>query len=292
MGKKPTRWYEYIWRMRPEHMAAIMILMAAIPIVQPLGIPQPMSYLSTDYYNTVQAIPDGGIVVIGSNVYAMDQYQNWRDGWGAQFTHWSRKKLKILCVVLDTVSHIAFEDVMRRYKLDSRYGGPYVYGKDWVMTPYIPGEEPAMAAIAADVWKACDGRDFYGVPFEQLPMMANIRSFRDVQLTTFKAYSGTHIEMFIRQWTSAAFPNVKGVASHAYEDLAYAYGKYILGTISGARGYAEYEALVGFPGEDRAKTEARNTEAFFLFVCIILGAIYLNQEKKQRVVKTPAKGGT
>jgi hypothetical protein len=289
MGSSRSAWYEYIWKMRAEHLAAIMLIVAALPIWVPLGIPMPRSYLSWDYYQTVESIPDGGVVVIGANIYEIGDYHGSRDLWGAQFTHWVKKHLKIVCVVLDTTAHMAFEDVMRRYKLDSRVGGPYVYGVDWVITPYIPGEEPAMAAVAADIWKACNGRDFYGTPFEQLPIMANIHSFRDVHLTTFKAYSGTHIEMFIRQWTSAAYPNVKGVASHAYEDLAYAYGKYILGTLSGARGAAEYEYYLGFPGEERAKIEARNTEAFLLFACIVVGAIYVNMQKRRAAAKVPER---
>jgi hypothetical protein len=291
MGSSRLAWYEYIWKMKAEQMAALMIIAAAIPLWMPLGIPMPTSYLSTDYYKTVESIPAGGVVVIGANIYEIGGYRASRDLWGAQFTHWVRKQLKILCVVLDTTAHMAFEDVMRRYRLDSRAGGPYVYGRDWVITPYIPGEEPAMKAVALDIWKACNGRDFYGTPFEQLPMMANLHSFNDVQLTTFKAYSGTHIEMFIRQWTLASYPNVKAVASHAYEDLAYAYGKFIQGTISGARGSAEYEYLINFPGEERAKIESRNTEAFLLFACIILGAVYLNRQKARQAIKAPAKEG-
>jgi hypothetical protein len=190
-------------------------------------------------------------------------------------------------------------DIMKRYKFAYQMpgeteilGGPYKYGIDWVLTPPILGEEPAMQRVAADIWEACASKDYFGTSFTQLPMMENIHSFRDVDVSSGVFYSGTHVEMFIRQWTNANpnYPNIKGVGPYAYEDVAYAYGRFIFGSNGGMRGAAEYEKLVNFkayfgrPAEDESKIEARNTQAIAIFACIALGAIHLNIEKRRRVV--------
>jgi len=213
-----------------------------------------------------------------------------KDVLASVITHMMKHNTQILFVIMDTTGHLDTEDLMKRYKFTYQLpgsaeiiGGPYKYGEDWVMTPYIPGEEAAMARVASDIWEASNSRDFYGTPYSQLPMMQKLRSFRDVDLTHLSAYSGTHIEMYVRQWTGAAFPNIRGIATHAYEDLAYAYGKFIFGTISGLRGSAEYQHLTNFAGEQRAMIESRNTEALIMFAAIALGTIHLNIQKRQRV---------
>jgi len=283
-----TEWHEYIWKMRPEHLAFVMLIACLIPTFFTLGIPIPPGYLSTDYFNSVESIPTGGIVVIGANIYDIGGYHGHRDLWGTQFYHWVRKGLKIICVVLDTTSQIAFIDVFRRYGLEKGYGGTYEYGKDFMITPFIPGEETAMARFAADIWGTCAGRDWYGTSLTELPLMANIRSFADVHLTTFKAYSGTHIEMAIRQWSSANFPNVKLVATHAFEDLAYAYGTRVMGTISGTRGNAEYAYMVRakyglpFTNEEVIKIEGRVTEGLLMWIAIAVGFVHLQIERQRR----------
>ena len=294
MGSSKTEWHEYIWKLRPNHLAAILAVMAALPLFIPLGIPMEISYLTRDFYNSIeikaaQAVAEGRRAVFAKGYLVYQVYPGRKDVAASYITHMMSHNIQLLFVILDTTGHIDVEDLMTRYKFtyklpksDVIYGGPYVYGVDWVMTPFIAGEEPAMARIASDVWEACQGKDFYGTSFDDLPMMQNIHSFRDVDLTQLDAYSGTHIEMFVRQWTSAAYPNIRAIATHAYEDLAYAYGKYIFGTLSGLRCSAEYQTLVNFPGEQRAQIESRNTQAVVMFAAIALGAIHLNIEKRRR----------
>jgi len=294
-------WHDFIWKMRPQHLAIIMLLVSGIPLFVSIGIPLPASYLSTDYYNTVasqaaiaRAAGRRPVRMRGELFYNV--IPGFKDSDATWVIQCIKENYAIIFVTLDTTSHINAMDIMKRYKFAYQMpgeteilGGPYKYGIDWVLTPAILGEEPAMQRVASDIWEACQGHDYFGTPFTQLPMMTNLHSLRDVDVTSGLFYSGTHVEMFIRQWTNANpnYPNVKGVGPYAYEDVAYAYGRFIFGTNGGMRGAAEYEKLVGFkayigrPAEDESKIEARNTQAIALFACIAIGAIHLNLEKKR-----------
>lgn len=302
-------WHDFIWKIRPKHMAVLMLIVSGLPLFVSLGIPMTASYLSTDYYNTVVSQADiakaaGRRPVRARGELFYNVMPGFKDKQAAETIQSIQNNYALLFVVLDTTSHINVLDVMKRYKLAYQMpgeteilGGPYKYGIDWVVTPAILGEEPAMQRVAADIWEACAGHDFFGTPFSALPMMANLHSFRDVDVSSGFFYSGTHVEMFVRQWTNANpnYPNIKGVGDFAYEDIAYAWGRFIFGTDAGLRGAAEYETLVNFkgyfgrPAEDQAKIEARNTQLIALFACIALGAVHLGMEKRRQTAHTAAQ---
>jgi parallel beta-helix repeat protein len=213
------------------------------------SVPLGPKNLAMDYYRTVDSMPKGSIIAVASLINDLDKYYNSsRDLWGAQFTHWARKGLKILCVVLDNVSHRAFMDVFQRYNMSDQYGGNYHYGKDYVITPFLPGEEVAISRIGDDVWGSCSGKDFWGTSFSNLPMMTNLHSFQDVDLATIKLGPGYVFDAILRYWVVKY--GVKVVASEIYESISWSYGTYVLGTLSGVAGAALYEKQLNMTGHE------------------------------------------
>jgi hypothetical protein len=186
-------------------------------------------------------------------------YNSSRDLWGAQFTHWAKKGLKILCVVLDNVSHRAFKDVFQRYNISDQYGGEYHYGKDYVVTPFLPGEEVAIDRIGANIWEACGRKDFWGTSFSNLPKMTNLHSLLDVDLATIKLGPVYQFDAFLRYWVVKY--GVKAVASESYEYLHEWYGQYVLGTLSGIAGAALYERRLNMTGRE---IDLMNSNIFYM----------------------------
>jgi hypothetical protein len=202
-----------------------------------------------DYYRTVDSMPNGSVIAVASLINDLEKYYNSsRDLWGAQFTHWAKKGLKILCVVLDNVSHRAFMDVFQRYNISDQHGGKYHYGTDYVITPFLPGEEVAIAQISHDVWGECGGKDFWGTSFSNLPMMTNLHSFQDVDLATIKLGPDYMFDAILRYWVVSY--GVKAVASELYENIRWCYGTYVLGTLSGVAGAALYEKQLNMTGRE------------------------------------------
>jgi hypothetical protein len=300
MGTSGRTWHDYIWKMRPAHMGLIFIIISAIPLAGLLQVPIPTTFMSQDYFNTVNAAAARAtaqgrrpVMVRGECYYIVAPGFN--DGEASQLALSQKLKYEVLWVILDTTAQINFLNYMRRYKFayqipgEAVLGGPMVYGVDWVMIGPILGEEPAMARVAADIWTSVNNKDYFGTSLSDLPMMATLHSFADVDVTRMVTYSGTASEMFVRQWTSAAYPNLMAVGNFAYADVAYAYGKYVLGTLSTSQTYAELEQLMDFkgyfgrPGEEQAMAEGRNTQGVFMLACIALGAIHLRIEKRTRI---------
>ena len=91
--------------------------------------------------------------------------------------------------------------------------------------------------------------------------------------------------MFIRQWaTKYGIPTIANVN---YANVAYVYGTYIKGNIDDLRGMTEFEVAVGYPGTHVAMMDARNLQAYTLYLAILWGMIatWVTSRKKTEVVK-------
>jgi hypothetical protein len=280
-------WHDFIWKMQPAHLAFVLLLVSLLPCFVSLAfIPIPAGYQTKDFYNVIQNAPAGSVAAYAFDIYDIGTYYSGRDVYATVAYHMYKQHIKIIFVVLDTVAQIGFQDMMKRYHIDDRYGGTYHYGTDYIMTPYLPGEEIAMGRIADDVWAACADKDYFGTDFSALPMMASIHSFRDVWITYAVYYSGSGNEMQIRQWSNAKFSNLHAIGMANYPDVAYAYGTYFKGTLSTQRNSAEYEYLVNppWPPEQEVMIDCRVTQFLVMMACIAIGAVHLQLSKRPKAV--------
>jgi hypothetical protein len=248
----------------------ILLVVASIPLWVALGLPMPISYTTQGLYDAIVKLPKGSIVCFGWQAVKFEQYQGQETTAAALFKLMHSRGLKVVCFSLGGLAPLFFEDIYRRNRLVELYG--LKYGEDYVITPFVAGEETALAAFAKDTW-ATISTDIYGNPVKELPLMQRCRTGNDIALGIMSSYSWSNYDQYIRQWGHAfKIPLVQ--VFHSFNPIAYAYPWPVVGALDGDRGNAEFEYLSGFPGAALARLEAANMINATL-ICMLVGGMLI-----------------
>jgi len=269
------------FRMTHRQMAILTSSLALLTIFISIPIPMLIGPITRDFYNEIQKLPPGSVVAWAQNC-AFGAYMTKRDAYRAVIYHSFDRGLKTILYSFDPDAPQLNAALMAYCNVEKKYGA--VYGRDYVIFPFLAGEETAMAAVASDtrVLKT----DLFGNDIETLPLMANVRSMKDIALTINDAGSFTFVEMWIRQWP-AKYGN-RALNTMVFATVAPVYGVYVHGALDGVRGYAEYERLTGYLGVDLISMNARNLQGLAVFIVVGLGnmswaiARYRKREVKVR----------
>jgi len=262
-----------VWKRITLRRWVIMnLILIGLVIVWTPALPVPVTAMERAAYNTVQATPKESVVLWGLAHPNPDTYYNARDAFVIFLTSLAQRNFKIIFTCFGPISPTSAEDMARRADLEGKFG--YKYGQDYVIFPFLTGEEVAMAAVAADFAKAYS-TDNRGNPTLSLPLMQRVHSMKDVQLAISYYSVNTFAEMFLRQW-----PVKYGVPYIAQGGLVEAYfGKYVQG-IGGIS--AAYESLVGIPGEELIKLQAGNVANLLTLSMILISVIKFQADRTKR----------
>jgi hypothetical protein len=272
------------------HAKLALILSATITIIliHPLFLPMAVSNIGRDFYNQIQTLKPGDAVILGAAL-SSGGFDTDRTFYKALLNSIAAKGAKFVIWSLDPtfaalIGRNPSEDVIAGYcRFTKLYN--YKYGEDYAYLPYIPGEETAIAAVAANI-KATFGVDGYGTPISQIPLFQKVNTLTDFKLAIFGAVSYTVPEMFVRQW-----PAKYGVTTISYSLFsligAY-YGKYIMGDLDSYTGFAEYEYMVKEPGEYVLRMDIRNVNVTLTFILIAIGNIAMLQARRKKMEATPS----
>lgn len=254
------------FRMTHRQMAILTSSLCLISIFVMVPIPMVIGPITLDFYKEIEKLPPGSVVAWAQNC-AFGTYMTKRDAYRAVIYHCFDRKLKTILYSFDPDAPQLNAAVMVYSNVEKKYGAKY--GEDYVIFPFLAGEETAMAAVASDtrVLKT----DLYGNDIEKLPLMKNVRTMKDIALTVNDAGSFTFVEMWIRQWP-AKYGN-RAIGTMVFATVAPVYGVYVHGYLDGVRGYAEYEKLTGYLGDHLMKMNARNLQGLAVFIAVGLGNI-------------------
>jgi hypothetical protein len=263
--------------MTRKQMALILTVLSAIPVFIPIGLPIPIGYTTKDFYNTIQNLKEGGMVALAFQMN-LANYVPYRSGYTAMLLQLFTRKAKLICYSFYADTPQVWQALFTYVNME-KYN--YRYGVDYVIFPFLSGEESALATIAANM--RVFTTDIYGTNTEDIPLMANVRTLSDVDLAITSYSSNDFADMFVRQWPAKY--GVKALTSmRAYGDVAQHYKKYIFGCEDRP---AEYEKLTGYPGEDLIIADANNVTLIFIWISILLGNMaYFADRRKKFAVPT------
>jgi hypothetical protein len=249
--------------------AIINTALAIIVVVSGLRLPLLIGPITTDFYNEIEALNPGDVIAWAQNC-AFGAYVNKRDAYRAVVYHAIiDNDAKMILYSLDPDAPQLNAALMVYCESELEAAGKQ-YGVDWIIMPFLAGEESALAAIARNA--RVTGNDLIeGRPLDQFPIMEGINTMDDIPLTINDAGSFTFVDMWIRQWP-AAYGN-RGLNTMVFATVAPVYGIYVHGALDGNRGYAEYEKLTGYSGDQLIKMDMRNLQGIAVITIVILGNI-------------------
>ncbi|MDC1037734.1 hypothetical protein OAR31_01545 [Candidatus Marinimicrobia bacterium] len=148
------------------------------------------------------------------------------------------------------------------------------YGKDFVLLGFRPGGEAVIKGIVSDLRKVYT-IDVRGTKVTEIPMMEGINRFEDFDFlfSASAGYPGT-IEWVQYAVDPTDVPMSTGTTSiQVNEVMPYVAAGQVLGIIAGMPGAAEYEALIGVPGNATMGMDAQSIAHLVIVIFIVLGNI-------------------
>ena len=257
----------------------VMVVMIAIPLLRPLGLPIVVDNMTREFYDDVDKLPTGAKVWV-ENAVIPNQMAEELPGITVVMTHLMKKNVRIVLVeTRDATPITIFEqyvipDLKNRHVLTT-------YGVDWVQLPYVPGYETGLAALAANI-RSTTPVDYYGTPLDKLSVMQGLNTVKDFDLVILFSETGGFYA-YIRQ-IEAPY-KVKFIAQQLTMDIpaimAYYPGQ-VSALLKGLGGAAQYEKLLGYPARGIASTEGQSLSHVWIVLAVIAGNVYYLESKHRR----------
>ena len=269
--------------LKQAYIYIVVIVVALISVLSGITIVPPVPDHVQLIYDTVEALPDGAIVVMSADNNA-GYYARHYGGQVAILRHLLQKNVKIYMVGLGYEDGPLILSKVLEWTAEDLEANNKVYGEDYVHLGYVAGFESAYAAFCRDV-KAVIKQDYYATPVSEIPMMDE---FNDASQIDLWIQVGNPLFMpAIRQFAIAFDKGDKLVAIGFEGGLANFMVQMDAGNLlSGVQGSQDgvvYEMLMERPFISTAQYVGGNLLMFVCMAAIIVGnvAFYMARNEEE-----------
>jgi hypothetical protein len=240
-----------------------------IPLLFPLKLPIAVSGPAKHYFEAMDRVPDGSIVVLAGD-FDPASGPELMPMLTSSVRHLFKKKCRIIALELWPGGPPLVDGVLHR--LGNEMGKKY--GTDYVNLGYKSGNEVVMLAFGASFARTFPN-DYSGTAVGTLPLMRETDNFDGVKLLV-NISAGTP---GTKEWVQQAqgryhIPMVSGsTAVQSPELYPYLQSGQILGLLGGMAGAAEYEKSTGVLGPATKGMDAQSSAHVFIMFLIVLGNV-------------------
>jgi hypothetical protein len=210
-------------------------------LINPIPFPVEINRWTQAYYDYVESIPSGSLVIMSPDFVAAGYQENGYAGEGMLKQFW-RNDLDVIIVGFQPESTQMAEKMVSRIS-DYIAANNVVYGEDYVLLPMVSGLEVGAASLALE-GKSMFDADHYGTPISQLPIVQRFNNYADVSFCVGMGGRAT-AGYFINHW-HIPFGTKVGSAAAAL-GLAGSVANFdqgwTVGAVVGLVGTTEYELL-------------------------------------------------
>ena len=232
----------------PDNVIQIVFLLCMIvPLLVPLSIPYGVTPPVQAFYDTVYALPEGGVVVYSMQLIPF----NYGDCAAATASVFNLlinapNNLQVILIFPAADGPLMFDIMAEDYEILMPEWR--TYGEDWVKFGYYAGMEQGFATLC-DNMKLVYPKDYYDTPFDDLPMMSNIKTAENwdllIEVTSYTAI----VDYEVRQaYGKYGVPCLFAPAGMTVMSVIPYYPHISSGFIMGLSGAAQLNALQGITG--------------------------------------------
>jgi len=255
----------------------ILVIALAFPLIRPLGIPLLVNDSTTAVHAIIEGLDPATDVVLLSFDYGPSSAGDIHPQATAIVNHLTKRGIKWVGVAFWADGPMMADLLIADLEAQ---GGKY--GTDFVNLGFMTGGENAIRSFAVDALVI--PTDIRGNKTADLPVMQGIKDMNDFGFV-FEFASGTPgYEAFIRQAVDPM--GVKFAAGVVTVSVTGAMPFYnsgqLKGLLQGLRGAAEYELLIGIPGDGAAAMDASSLGHLVIVGFILVGnfAYFFSKKKK------------
>jgi len=262
-----------------EILYGILLVVFVIPMIYPLGLPVPISANVLKWYDHIEALPPGSVVMIDFG-YSGGGEPELGPMAVAVYHHLFKKgDIKVISMSTSIEGPQLWDKAMAEIRPEQRYGAEY--GVDYVNIGYIAGTETAMAAVGKDL-RATTSTDYKGNPLSQYPIMEGIVDASSFDLIICYTTGGDQSEGWVRQWyTVYGTPYLSSVLAMMVPTmLPYMNAGQIISVTSGAQA-GEMEGLVRVPARGIKSADVITLTHILCVVYVVIGNVAYIAKKSQ-----------
>jgi len=253
-----------------EILYGILLVVFVIPMVFPLGLPVPISSNVETWYDTIEALPPGSVVMIDFG-YSGGGEPELGPMAVAVYKHLFRKDgIKVVAMSTSIEGTQLWDRAMDEIRPES-YDA--VYGVDYIHIGYIAGTETAMAAIGTDL-RATTSTDYHGDSLSQFSIMDGINGAEDFDLLICYTTGGDQSEGWVRQWVTVYGTDYmcSVLAMMVPTMLPYQDAGQIISVTSGAQA-GEMESLVRVPARGIKSADVITLTHILVIIYVLIGNV-------------------
>jgi hypothetical protein len=263
--------WEKLTALPREWVMSLVLLAMIVPALNPLGLPLMTGDMSKAWYNTVDELPEGSVILFDIG-YGSGGYPSLGPGNIAALHQMFEKGHKVVLMATSLEGTMMYPLIMDSVMPEETYG--YVYGEDYVFFGYIAGEQTAMAGVLGDL-KALVSIDYQGTSIDTMPLMENINGADDIDLVAYLTTAGGVAEGWVYQAFSQYDMDVLGgcLSMMTTSIKPYYDSGQLLGIMDGVKGAADLEFLTGHPGDAIVSSDILTFTQTLVLIFILVGNV-------------------
>lgn len=250
----------------------------AFPIIVTLKLPISISPEVTRLYNAIEALPDSSTVMLTFDYYPSTLAET-EPMSHAALHHLFRKNCKVVTM---TTIPLGGPSIAERVTREQAEEYNKVYGVDYVNLGYKANYVAVLKGMGSSI-EAIYPTDNSGTPLSQIPMMANIKNYDDIDFI-FVVSDNSIVEYWVSivnaQYGKRIGIGVTAVSAPAY--FAYLGSGQLVGMLGGMKGAAEYENLIKKPAAANMGMSAQSLVHLFIIFSVIAGNVIFLLGKKRK----------
>jgi hypothetical protein len=269
--------WEKLMSVPREVVMGLVFIAILIPALNPLGLPLMVGSMSEAWYDTVDSLPAGSIVLFDIG-YGSGGYPSLGPGNIAAFHQLFEKDLRIVVMATALEGGMMYPLIMEGVKPESNYGA--VYGEDYVFLGYIAGDQTAMAGVLGDL-HALASTDYQGTSLSSLSLMDEVSGAEDFDLVAYMTTAGGTAEGWVYQaYSQYNRPVVGGMLSMMTTSMKPYYDSgQMLGLMDGIKGAADLEFLTNHPGDAIVSSDILSFTQTLVLIFILIGNVAFWMQK-------------
>ncbi len=270
MIAKPKTIWDRLEDIPREILYGLLLVCIIVPMLFPIGFPVPISAEVKRWYDTIEALPAGSVVMVDFG-YSGGGEPELAPFAVATYAQLFRKAdIKVVAMSTSIEGPLLYDKMMTELN-PTRFGK--VYGKDYIQIGYIAGTETAMAAVGKSI-SATTSTDYKGTPLSQYTIMQGVDSAEDFALLIEYTTGGDQSEGWVRQWyTPYKTPYLCCVLAMMVPTmLPYQKAGQIVSVVSGAQA-GQIELLVKAPGRGVKSADVITVTHLLCIGLVIVGNI-------------------
>jgi hypothetical protein len=249
-----------------------------IPLLLPIGLPVEVSEPVQKVYDLIETLQPGSVVLMSIDYDPSGAPELYPATLSVMRQCFARN-LRVFVIGMWATGVPLGQRALQAVAVDEY---KKEYGKDYVNFGFRPGGAVMLVNLGRNIHDVCR-QDVYGTPVEDLPMMKDVRSAKDIAFAITFSMGDPGSDQWIWYYHARYRGNLATAQTAIGAPKYYQYMQtgQLVGLIGGMKGAAEYERLVKVPGLATVGMDSQSIAHMLIIGFIALGNILYWYEKRK-----------